>query len=277
MLIHYTWLRLMLVQLCISSWLGTRWGAVACMRILVPLGFFGYYFEWITTSQARTPVLSVSQVQMETARSLLSFLMVFSFAVPYFVLLKVLAPRMRRGVGTVATALGATASAVGLRYVYSEGLELLRGLSPASQHAIATVIAIALMIGAHFAFRSGRVDDRVPAHCSLWNGLVRVLTLSAILWLLDRPEVVQGSPALWMLAWVLSALPRLTLELVAGTQSANGPRSAEAVLAGLPLGLTPDVMFCVAFPLLAGWTELWPRMGRPLRSVSAASHRCCPR
>ena len=257
-LIHYTWLGLMLVQLAFSSWLGTRFGARAVMRVLVPLSFFAYYFEWIAKSQERGPLLSVGEVQVATSLSLLSFLTLFSFAFPYFFLLKVLAPRMGRGTGTLATALGATVSALALRFGYMEGVALLDGLPPATRHAIAAGIAITLMVGAHRLFRSGRADDRAPAACSPWNLLVRLLTLGSALLLLDSPSLIRSSPVAYALAWVLSGLPRQTLELVAGTQSANGPRSAEAVLAGLPVGLIPYVVFCLTFAQLVAWTDqLW--------------------
>lgn len=254
--VHFAWFGLMLAQLGFASWLGTRLGAFAVMRILVPLGFFGYYAEWLLSRGALGHRVTVDEVRAETTASLLSFLTVFSFALPYFALLTWVAPRLGRAAGVVVSVLGATASAVALRFAYGALTHSIAELPHGDRHVIACVVALALMVIAHLLLRARGADRTAPAECSLRNALARSLTLTIILLVLDDAALRQ-SP----IGWILSAIPRLTPELVAGTHAANGPRSAQAVLAGLPLGLTPYFVFCAAFPYLAGWTDSWNAYG----------------
>jgi hypothetical protein len=248
--VHCAWFVLVLVQLAISTWLGTRLGAFAVMRVLVPTGLFGWYAEWLVRGGAWGNVTTL--VQIETSRTLLSFLTLVSFALPYSALLHWVTPRFHNRVGVAVALLGATALSCMLRLVHEPWNRMIQeGLPPPELHTVACVVAAALLIGAHFLLAAGG-DAGAPAQCSPRNVATRLITLAAILAFLDDPERLETP-----LAWVLTSVPRLTSELVAGTHTANGPRSARAVLAGLPLGLTPYVTFCVAFPYLTGWTDAW--------------------
>jgi hypothetical protein len=250
----------LLVGVSIATWIGLKLGAFATMRVSFPVSFWGIYAYWVSSR-------SVDELRSITCNTLLSLMTVFSFVIPYYLLLRLAGERIERSRGALLFLAGAWGTACGLRLLHQPVHERIMALPLGQRMAFAYGVAVVLMVGVHWLVRLPS-DDRVPApaDCPLQNWMLRLITLTGVVIVLHDPE--------WSLTWVgwmLSSIPRITVELSVGAHASNGPRSARHVLAGMPLGLLPGVGFCILLGVLLPHVPRWWAFGLSVTASLAVS------
>jgi hypothetical protein len=195
----------------LGSWLGARLGARATLRLLFPFPTIVYHLG-VATEQG------LAAASAQAAASLGTVPMVFAWAIPFsWASRRVRSP-------FVAFALATAVSFAVDRWAPP--------VSPLVALAI-TVAAVPLL----------RADGDAPVPLPPANLAGRLLSIVGLLTLLGVLGK-RGDPVSVALLAVLSAFPRMTVELTVGTWLAAGPDAARQVLSGLPLGLFAALVWC---------------------------------
>lgn len=223
----------------LGSWLAARLGARSALLLLFPFPVLVHHLGVHAEG-------GLAATQASVRASLASVPMVFSWAVPY----AALAGRLR---GRWAPALamgGATAVAVALQRLWAPWVAAIEA-DAAAVSALALVVA-----GLGGALLRVPADEApLPATVSPASFGARLGSIVAVLLAVALLGSRTGPVAAAAVA-VLTAFPRMTMELTVATHVSDGPRAARQVLAGLAPGLGAALAWCLAAlwlpPLVGG-------------------------
>lgn len=237
---------------------GARYGARTTMAVIFPFQIIGRHLI-----QLAHPKVGLERLQGGLGPSLLTMVMVYAFAIPYLIVSRLLW-RRRAGLGGLPGSVAdrrdgwiafvvAVVASVALHPIYEP---VVAGIPADQALRVATWLAPALVIVGLLVFRlppEERAPDPAPADAT--NGVLRVVTVWAVMLVLDLDFLVRDGSAdafLSQLAYVLHSFPRATTELVVATHLTAGSRAGRQVLAGLPWGLVGISVWCLGLAWLPG-------------------------
>lgn len=246
-----------LIAIGLCSWMGRRFGAYAVLASMLPLPIAGLQLGMLLEGREEDFLDSCFAAS-------LSLTMVVSWALSFRLAMALVGPRApdwrpwQRAVASLAISLvlASLAAVVHLPLTVAWG----RG-APETVRWFAPAVGVLCLGVAWPLLRHPRPSGApvVPARLSMPNLLLRFAVIYGLVFLARNSTVLPLAGL-----FVLGSFPRGTTELVFGTWLDNDDDSAREVLAAVPLGMIPTLVWVASLPFTVpalGMTGGWAVSG----------------